>query len=207
MIGLRPAFAGIAQSWRTICWGLVIALSGLIAGAIIVRPPSTPDAPLISPVYAYDTSDPTLLLGDADFVVVGTVASNLGPIGDMQTAFEVDVILELKGTTPEKIVVRQLGVSGEDQQVIVEGVQSFEVGATYVFPLNITDLGTDHLVSILSPLDLRAAPAAAPLWTLEALADARRPDLGQLTQAAEDALVNEWLSSRPGYSTPSDTRP
>lgn len=167
----------------------------------------TPDVPLISPVYAFDTSDPTLLLGDADFVVVGTVASNLGPVGDMQTAFEVNVILELKGTTPEIIVVRQLGVTGEDQQVIVEGVQSFEVGKTYVFPLNITELGTDHLVSIVTPLDLSAVPTAAPPWALEALADARRPDLGQVTKAAEDSLVNEWLSSRPGYSTPSDSRP
>ena len=82
--------------------------------------------------FAYDTSDQSLVAGDASVIVVGQVTRELRRAGD-RTIYEIELLGDpLKGNVQRTVNVSQIGFNNGDATHSLEGVGRLEVGDNYI---------------------------------------------------------------------------
>lgn len=91
--------------------------------------------------WAFDLSDPELVAGYADAVVIGHVAANEGFTTRQlpSTTYRVEVVAVAKGAPEKSIQVDQYGGKSGRDVYVVEGQAPLEVGAMYVLAVTGTD--------------------------------------------------------------------
>lgn len=140
------------------------------------------------------------MAGYADFIVVGEVIDQ-EVVEEPYTVYEVRVVDLLKGVTPSRIRVSQLGFVGDDGVAAVTEYQPLlQVGETYVLPLS-TPADPSNEV-----LDLLSGPLAAQEAGTQAEAALRRAGTGTWptelvpgSQALSDESAREWSQLLNGY--------
>jgi hypothetical protein len=127
---VRPA------SIRSGALNLLAAAIGIAAALTLTG--ATQRTEVITPRFDadfwYDVSDPTLIAGEASFVVVGEVERSVRRDGD-RTIYRVRVLDRLRGQTPPVIGVSQLGFVEGDARYELDGFPLMEAGRRYVMAL------------------------------------------------------------------------
>jgi hypothetical protein len=191
--------------------GSILALilqSSFIAEPIQHARAATPKT-AISADFWYDVSDPSLIAGDSFFVVVGRVERPVRVDGD-RTVFEVTVTKELKGETPDSILVSQLGKTDGDNTWELEGFALMEEGMQYVMSMAppstyepedalilLSATGMGNKVEVSGPND--------PLveWYGDKVRKARTPyPPGASGHRERAATGRHWQEGHPGYKSP-----
>lgn len=94
----------------------------------------SPVVMLVTP--AFDFSDDRKLAGSADNIFIGEVRAQVGRAGRyplIETQFAVQVLENIKGNLPEKVVVNQQGGKFWGQTVLIQGDRLVESGKVYLF--------------------------------------------------------------------------
>lgn len=90
--------------------------------------------------WAFDLSDPELIAGYADAVVIGRVVANEGFTARSlpSTTFGIEVVATAKGAPEKSIKVDQYGGRSGRDVYVIEGQAPLEVGAMYVLAVTCT---------------------------------------------------------------------
>ncbi len=170
---------------------------------------AAPPKTAISADFWYDVSDPSLIAGDSFFVVVGRVEAPVRVDGD-RTVFEVTVTKELKGETPDSILVSQLGKIDGENTWELEGFPLMQEGKQYVMSMAppsayepqdalilLSGIGMGNKVEVAGPDD--------PLvqWYDDKVRKARTPyPPGASGHRERAASGRQWQEGHPGYKSP-----
>jgi|GEM_PF-3777792 hypothetical protein len=158
----------------------------------------------------YDVSNPKLIAGEALFVVTGTVEEPVRIDGD-RTVFRVSVEESLKGTTPESVLVSQLGfVDGDGNRYELEGFPLMELGHSYIMALAAptTEEAQDALTLLSgsangNKVEVTGMDDPRVAWFKSMIKKAENPHpANESTYAVDSANADRWLGDHPSYSSP-----
>lgn len=122
------------RRWSVRALALSAGAATALLGQAVLRAPDGDPRAAIHADFAYDTSDPRLVAGDATVVAVATVERAVRVDGD-RTVFGVRARALLEGATPERYNVSQLGYRTRDHAYEVEGFPLMRPGRTYVMAM------------------------------------------------------------------------
>ncbi|HEX2296235.1 MAG TPA: hypothetical protein VHN37_13125 [Actinomycetota bacterium] len=163
----------------------------------------------ISADFWYDVSDPSLIAGDSFYVVVGRVVRTVRVDGD-RTVFEVAVTKELKGSTPDSVLVSQLGKVEGEHSWELEDFPLMKEGHQYVMSvvppsvhepsdalILLSAKGMGNKVEVTGPDD----PLVS--WYADKVRKARTPyPAGASGHRERAASGRQWQETHPGYGSP-----
>lgn len=171
--------------------GVVLAISALVIAMYfnVVRIPVGIQSSM-DPSYTVALWEDRSLVGWSDHAFVGIVRGVTGyesaPGGQVATQYEVDPILNLKGTLHENVIVHQYGTGYK------HGVK-FSVNDT-----SMLESGSAYLFLVSGPRDDGSWVAAAPEYQIVELADKDTLETSDSIQVAEgNERVREVLAAYP----------
>jgi hypothetical protein len=188
---------------------LALLLKDSVAQTPVVHRHGAAPKTAIAADFWYDVADAALIAGDSHYVVVGRVDGTVR-IDNDRTVFSVTVTREIKGETPDTILVSQLGKVEGDHRWELEGFPLMAEGRQYVMALAapshaepqdalilLSGAGRGNKIEVAGPED------ALVSWYASEVRRARTPySPGASGHRERVENGQRWERGRPGYRSP-----